>query len=94
MSDTQPDQGLATALLDSASSPGSTSPIPPTRCRSSLAPPTRVQPRLVIRSSAKPAKPTLSNVVLVERHEDQAGKWNLSLHPAGPEVRRGLPAAR
>lgn len=36
-------------------------------------------PRMVIRSSEKPAKPTLSNVVLVERYEDQSGKWNLSL---------------
>ena len=26
----------------------------------------------------KPTKPTLSNLVLVERYEDQAGKWNLS----------------
>lgn len=36
-------------------------------------------PRLVIRSVAKPTKPTLSNIVLVERHEDQGAKWNLVL---------------
>lgn len=36
-------------------------------------------PRLVIRSIAKPARPTLSNVVLVERQEDQGAKWNLIL---------------
>lgn len=35
-------------------------------------------PRMVIRSTAKPAKPTLSNIVLLERYEDQSGKWNLS----------------
>ena len=35
-------------------------------------------PRVVIRSSAKPTKPALSNVVHVERFEDQSGKWNLS----------------
>ena len=33
---------------------------------------------MVIRTAAKPTKPTLSNVVLVERYEDQVGKWNLS----------------
>lgn len=36
-------------------------------------------PRLVIRSAVKPAKPTLSNLVLVERHEDDGSKWNLVL---------------
>lgn len=35
-------------------------------------------PRLVIRTGARPTKPTLSNVVLVERYEDKGGKWNLS----------------
>ena len=36
-------------------------------------------PRMVIRTSEKPGIPTLSNIVLVERYEDQTGKWNLSL---------------
>ena len=36
------------------------------------------RPRLVIRSSAKPPMVTLSDVVLVERFEDQSGKWNFS----------------
>ena len=35
-------------------------------------------PRVVIRTGARPMKPTLSNVVLVERYEDKGGKWNLS----------------
>lgn len=35
-------------------------------------------PRLVIRTRAKPMKPGLSDVVLVERYEDKSGKWNLS----------------
>lgn len=35
-------------------------------------------PRVVIRTGARPTKPTLSNVVLVERYEDKSGKWNLS----------------
>lgn len=35
-------------------------------------------PRMVIRSTVKGAKPNLSSVVLVERYEDQGGKWNLS----------------
>lgn len=36
-------------------------------------------PRVVVRSTDKPVKPTLSDLVLVERYEDQSGKWNLSL---------------
>lgn len=36
-------------------------------------------PRVVIRSVDKPVKPTLSDVVSVERYEEQSGKWNLSL---------------
>jgi len=36
-------------------------------------------PRMVIRSSVKGAKPSLSSVVLVERYQDKGGKWNLSL---------------
>lgn len=35
-------------------------------------------PRLVIRSAAKGVKPSLSSLVLVERYQDQGGKWNLS----------------
>jgi hypothetical protein len=35
-------------------------------------------PRLVIRTGVRPTKPALSNVVLVERFEDNGGKWNLS----------------
>jgi Putative PD-(D/E)XK family member, (DUF4420) len=35
-------------------------------------------PRMVLRTATKPTKPTLSNVVLVERYEDNGGKWNLS----------------
>lgn len=35
-------------------------------------------PRMVLRTSVKPAKPSLSNVVLVERYEDKVGRWNLS----------------
>lgn len=35
--------------------------------------------RLVIRAKSKPPKPALANVVTVERFEDQAGTWNLSL---------------
>ena len=35
-------------------------------------------PRMVIRTGTRPTKPTLSNVVLVERYEDKGGKWNLS----------------
>lgn len=35
-------------------------------------------PRMVIRSVAKPVKPALSQVVLVERYEDQTGRWNVS----------------
>lgn len=35
-------------------------------------------PRMVIRSEAKPAMPALSSLVLVERYQDGAGKWNLS----------------
>lgn len=35
-------------------------------------------PRLVIRSAAKPVKPALSSLVLVERYPDAAGRWNLS----------------
>lgn len=35
-------------------------------------------PRMVIRSEAKPAKPALSNLVLIERYQDSAGRWNLS----------------
>lgn len=35
-------------------------------------------PRLVIRSDAKPVKPALSSLVLVERYPDAAGRWNLS----------------
>jgi Putative PD-(D/E)XK family member, (DUF4420) len=35
-------------------------------------------PRMVIRSSVKGARPSLSSVVLVERYEDEGGKWNLS----------------
>ena len=35
-------------------------------------------PRVVIRTDGRPTKPTLSNVVLVERYEDKGGKWNLS----------------
>lgn len=35
-------------------------------------------PRMVIRSSTKPNKPTLSDVVLIERYEDKAGKWTVS----------------
>jgi hypothetical protein len=35
-------------------------------------------PRVVIRTGARPTKPNLSNVVLVERYEDKGGKWNLS----------------
>lgn len=35
-------------------------------------------PRMVIRTGTKPVRPALSNVVLVERYEDQSGKWNLS----------------
>lgn len=34
--------------------------------------------RMVIRASNKTSKPALANVVLVERYEDQSGKWNLS----------------
>lgn len=35
-------------------------------------------PRMVIRADSKPVRPTLSEVVLVERYEDGASKWNLS----------------
>lgn len=35
-------------------------------------------PRMVLRTFLKPPKPTLSNVVLVERYADKSGKWNLS----------------
>lgn len=35
-------------------------------------------PRMVLRGSSRPTKPTLSDVVLVERYEDGSGKWNLS----------------
>jgi hypothetical protein len=35
-------------------------------------------PRMVIRTSTKPVKPVLSNLVVVERYEDQSGKWNIS----------------
>src|SRR5437764_9928353 len=35
-------------------------------------------PKVVIRTGARPAKPNLSNVVLVERYADKGGKWNLS----------------
>ena len=35
-------------------------------------------PRVVVRSAVKPTTPALSSVVLVERYEDQSGKWNLS----------------
>lgn len=35
-------------------------------------------PRMVLRTSLKPTKPSLSSVVLVERYEDKVGKWNLS----------------
>lgn len=35
-------------------------------------------PRLVIRSGAKPVKPALSSLVLVERYPDASGRWNLS----------------
>jgi Putative PD-(D/E)XK family member, (DUF4420) len=41
--------------------------------------------RLVIRTSARPTKPTLSNVVLVERYEDRGGKWNLSFTLQNPK---------
>lgn len=33
--------------------------------------------RMVIRSEAKPPRPQLSDVVLVERRQDQGNKWNL-----------------
>lgn len=33
--------------------------------------------RMVIRSGAKPPRPQLSDVVLVERRQDQGNKWNL-----------------
>lgn len=35
-------------------------------------------PRFVIRSEAKPVKPALSSLVLVERYQDGSGRWNLS----------------
>lgn len=35
-------------------------------------------PRLVLRAAEKPVKPVLSSVVLVDRYQDQGGKWNLS----------------
>jgi hypothetical protein len=35
-------------------------------------------PRVVIRTAARPTKPALSDVVLVERYADKGGKWNLS----------------
>lgn len=35
-------------------------------------------PRMVLRTSAKPQKPSLSEIVTVERYEDASGKWNLS----------------
>src|SRR4051812_10786916 len=41
--------------------------------------------RLVIRSTSKPSKPALSDLVLTERYEDQAGKWNLSLTLQDPK---------
>ena len=41
-------------------------------------------PRVVLRTVTKPTTPALSGVVMVERYEDQSGKWNLQLHPAGP----------
>ncbi|WP_370287784.1 PD-(D/E)XK motif protein [Nocardioides sp.] len=34
-------------------------------------------PRMVIRSVARPARPALSEIVLVERYQDGSGKWNL-----------------
>lgn len=34
-------------------------------------------PRFVIRSGAKPTRPALSDIVLVERHEDSTHRWNL-----------------
>lgn len=37
------------------------------------------RPRVVIRTSEKPPALTLSNVVRVERYEDQSGKWNFDL---------------
>jgi len=36
-------------------------------------------PRMVVRTSSKASLPVLSDVVLVERYEDQSGKWNLGL---------------
>lgn len=36
------------------------------------------RPRIVIRSDVKPQMLTLSNVVLIDRFEDQSGKWNIS----------------
>jgi hypothetical protein len=33
---------------------------------------------MVIRSETKPAMPSLSSLVLVERYQDRASKWNLS----------------
>jgi len=35
-------------------------------------------PRVVVRSSAKPIKPTLSNLVLVDRYQDTTARWNVS----------------
>ena len=37
------------------------------------------RPRVVIRTSEKPPALTLSNVVRVDRYEDQSGKWNFDL---------------
>lgn len=35
-------------------------------------------PRMAIRADSKPTKPAISDVVLVERYQDQSDKWNLS----------------
>jgi hypothetical protein len=37
------------------------------------------RPRVVIRTSEKPPQLTLSDVVRVERYQDESGKWNLDL---------------
>ena len=72
--------------------PGFTWPIPLTRFRSSSGRPTLGRPRLVIRSVAKPTKPTLSNIVSRRAIRGSRSQVEPSLHPAGPEVRRGVPA--
>ena len=41
--------------------------------------------RMVIRSSQKTSKPALASIVLVERYEDQSGRWNLSLTLQDPK---------